>query len=146
MSLYSLYIQVQDGQPINHPALAGHLYGAFGGIPDNWKPFTNVDLPSNTIMPVGVYQIAEAIYVPDGDGFKHQWFVRDMSEEEKAEKINGRRSVQPFPSWSFDEPTCAWLPPTPKPDSEKPWVWDEETLAWKDMTPPELQLSAVSFI
>jgi len=142
----SHYIQVQDGQPINHPALVDHLYGAFGGIPDNWKPFSCVDQPSNTIMPVGVYQRAEVIYVPDGEGFKDQWFVRNMSEEEKAEKINGWRSAQPFPSWSFDEPTCSWMPPTPKPDSDKPWAWDEETLAWKDMTPPELHLSAVSFI
>jgi len=96
-------------------------------------------------MPVGVYQVAEVIYLPEGEGFKDQWFVRDMSEEERIEKINAYRALQPYPSWSFDELICAWVPPTPIPDIEKWWAWDEETLGWKDITPPELRLSAVSF-
>lgn len=141
----SLYIQVQDGQPINHPTLVDHLYGAFGGIPDNWKPFTRVDCPSRTVMPVDVYQVAEFIYLADGEGFKDQWFVRDMSEEEKAEKIDRAQGRQPYPSWSFDESTCTWVPPIPKPLTIEWSVWDEEALAWKDVTPPEMQLSAVSF-
>ena len=142
----SFYIQVQDGQCVNHPAEPTDLYAAFGKIPDNWKPFTRVARPSTTLLPVGVYQIAEVIYVPDGDGFKHQWFVRDMSEEERAEEIASVQGRQPFPSWAFDEPSCSWLPPIPKPTSDKPWRWDEETLAWKDITPPQIPLSAVSFI
>jgi hypothetical protein len=142
----SFYIQVHENQPVNHPTVGDQLCGAFGKIPSNWKPFTWVDQPSNTTMPVDVYQVAEAIYAPDGDGFKHQWFVRDMSEEERIKKIADIRSFFHFPSWSFDEPTCSWLPPIPKPDSDKPWAWDEETLNWKDMTPPQIPLSAVSFV
>jgi hypothetical protein len=142
----NLYIQVQEGQPINHPATDSNLYGAFGNIPDNWKPFTKITKPTETILPVGAYQIAESIYTPDGDGFKDKWVVRDMSEQEKAEKVNAWKASPPYPSWSFDETTCSWLPPISKPKSDKILVWDEDTLAWKDITPPELQLSAVSFI
>ena len=35
---------------------------------------------------------------------------------------------QPYPSWTLDEETCIWQPPTPKPEGN--YVWDEETQNW----------------
>jgi len=35
---------------------------------------------------------------------------------------------KPFDSWTLDEPTCQWIPPTPKPDGY--FNWNESTKAW----------------
>ena len=36
---------------------------------------------------------------------------------------------QPYASWTLDESTCYWQPPTPKPE-EGQWYWNEATLEW----------------
>ena len=47
-----LYIQVENGQPINHPAFADNLTQAFGQIPNTWEPFYRIERP----VP-GVYEV-----------------------------------------------------------------------------------------
>lgn len=37
---------------------------------------------------------------------------------------------QPFPSWTLDEDTCVWQPPTPKPTDDKVYEWNESTTSW----------------
>jgi hypothetical protein len=37
---------------------------------------------------------------------------------------------QPYPSWTLNEDTCLWQPPTPMPTDGKMYDWDEETLSW----------------
>lgn len=39
---------------------------------------------------------------------------------------------QPYPSWSLNEDTCQWTPPTPCPEDDKDYEWDEATLGWKE--------------
>jgi hypothetical protein len=52
---------------------------------------------------------------------------------------------QPYPSWTLNEDTCDWEPPTPMPvnpytpDQEAYWLepqyqWDEATLSWTKPT------------
>jgi hypothetical protein len=36
---------------------------------------------------------------------------------------------QPFPSWTLNESTCRWEPPTSMP-TDGGYYWDEPTLAW----------------
>lgn len=38
---------------------------------------------------------------------------------------------RPFPSWTLNEDTCAWDPPTPYPDDGQPYAWDETAMSWK---------------
>ena len=38
---------------------------------------------------------------------------------------------QPFASWTLDESTCYWQPPTPRPE-EGDWYWKEDTTEWVD--------------
>ena len=38
---------------------------------------------------------------------------------------------QPFASWTLDESTCYWQPPTPRPE-EGVWYWSESVLAWTE--------------
>ena len=140
-----LYIQIADGSPINHPAYAANVYSALGGIPADWVPFTRIPKPHEAFLPVGVYQVSEVSYIPDGEGWKDSWSVRDMTPDEKEEKIAQVQSYQPYPSWVWDEPTCAYQPPSAQPEGAY-WRWDESSQAWIDVTPPDMKLSSVSFL
>ena len=40
---------------------------------------------------------------------------------------------QPFPSWVFDQATCWWEPPVPKPTAPGMWKWDETTQTWNEV-------------
>ena len=38
---------------------------------------------------------------------------------------------QPYPSWTFNETTCLWDAPTPRPESNQHlFTWDEDSLSW----------------
>ena len=39
---------------------------------------------------------------------------------------------QPYPSWTLDEDTCQWNPPTPLPEDieVERYNWDEDTTCW----------------
>mgnify|MGYP000029434226 CR=1 FL=1 len=41
----------------------------------------------------------------------------------------------PFPSWTLDEETCWWMPPTPMPDDGQIYDWDEATTSWVVVAP-----------
>lgn len=38
--------------------------------------------------------------------------------------------LQPYASWTLDEQTCLWNPPTPMPIDDKRYTWDEPTTSW----------------
>jgi hypothetical protein len=40
---------------------------------------------------------------------------------------------KPYPSWTLDDDTCLWQPPTPYPDDENTYTWDEDTLTWVEV-------------
>jgi hypothetical protein len=42
---------------------------------------------------------------------------------------------QPFQSWTLNEDSCLWQPPTSMPDDGKMYDWDETTLSWIEVTP-----------
>ena len=50
---------------------------------------------------------------------------------------------KPHNSWSLNEETCLWDPPTPMPEDAntgeppKRYAWDEITTSWVDVTPTE---------
>jgi len=37
---------------------------------------------------------------------------------------------QPFASWTLDEQTCYWNPPTPYPNDDKKYTWNESQRTW----------------
>lgn len=37
---------------------------------------------------------------------------------------------QPFDSWTLNEDTCVWEPPTSKPDDGNDYTWNEENQSW----------------
>jgi hypothetical protein len=40
---------------------------------------------------------------------------------------------KPYASWTLDEQTCLWNPPTPFPTDGKGYVWNEDDLVWDEM-------------
>ena len=40
---------------------------------------------------------------------------------------------QPFPSWTLDEETCLWNPPTAYPNDGLQYVWNESTTSWGEV-------------
>ena len=40
---------------------------------------------------------------------------------------------QPFSSWSLNQTTWLWVPPTPYPTDTKDYYWDEPTLSWVEI-------------
>jgi hypothetical protein len=42
---------------------------------------------------------------------------------------------KPYNSWTLNEDSCLWQPPTPMPDNGKMYDWDETTLSWIEVTP-----------
>jgi len=41
--------------------------------------------------------------------------------------------LKPFPSWTLNEDTCIWEPPTPMPDDNKMYQWDESKKEWVEI-------------
>ena len=140
----NLYIQTQDGQPINHPAWEDNLIEAFGSIPENWEPFVRVEKPTPTM-----YQVLEAeepVYTKVAGVWTDVWSLRDMTAEEKAIKQENTRSsfstreyVENWSAWTFDEATNTMIPPIPRPEPDQTkldvgirTVWCGADNNWKD--------------
>jgi hypothetical protein len=137
----NLYIQVdENGNTANHPAFEDNLLQAFGSIPSNWEPFIRVQQPTpNT------YQILEnttSTYQKINGTWTDVWQLRDMTDIEKATKqqaVKDAWSSNPnannFTAWTFDESTCAYIPPQPKPTDTPPtgqtYRWQGNTNSWQ---------------
>jgi hypothetical protein len=43
-------------------------------------------------------------------------------------------SPKPYASWTLNEDTCLWEPPTPYPNDNKLYTWNESTTSWVEIT------------
>jgi hypothetical protein len=41
---------------------------------------------------------------------------------------------KPYPSWTLNEDTCRWTPPTQRPTDGKVYRWNESTTSWVEVT------------
>ena len=89
----SLYIQVENGEPVNHPALESNLLDAFGSIPSNWEPFIRKYKPE--VDTANTFQIVEEspVYTKQGNNWEDVWIVRDMTQEEKDAWVNSPNNI-----------------------------------------------------
>ena len=47
--------------------------------------------------------------------------------------LNGFIPPSPFPSWVFNETTCNFDPPIPKPSDGNEYIWNEENQSWDEV-------------
>jgi hypothetical protein len=132
-----LFIRIQDGQPHRNPILEDNFIEAFPHIdPNNLPPefalFERVENP----RAAGVYQVDEVSYQWVEGMVKDVWTVREMTAEEKAAQqqfVKDAWAVRPnlenFVAWVFDEATCAYQPPIPRPESGI-YFWQGTTSSW----------------
>lgn len=131
----NLYIQTENGNPINHPAFEDNLIAAFGSIPAHWEAFIRVERPIPTIYQVldsqePTYQKANGIWTD-------VWALRDMTSDEITAKQQAEKdrwlalpNRENFTAWTFNEATCQYEPPIPRPTDGKAYRWDGATNSW----------------
>jgi len=137
-----LFIRIKDGQPFEHPILGDNFRQAFpdvdtSNLPAEFARFIRVKAPV-----VGPYEKNQTVsYQLVGSEYTDVFSVEQMTAEEIAAKQQAVKdawasSPVSFASWSFNEATCAYEAPTPRPTDGKFYTWDEPTLAWVEVTAP----------
>lgn len=136
----NLYIEIENGQPKNHPAFEDNLMQAFGVIPANWEFFVRVKRPM-----LEVYQVLEsetATYEKINDVWTDVWSVRNMTDQEKTNKqqatkdaFNSQEQAENWSAWTLDEATCEMVPPIPRPEPIKGVLvmWCGADNNWKEV-------------
>ena len=134
----NLYIQLENGEPVNHPIMESNLVQAFPNIdlnnlPSNFARFERVPSPV-----VGVYEVAEGLTYEWVDGIvKDVHHIRTMTEQERTAKQDTVKTEwqqnNGFASWIFNEDLCRFEPPTAYPTDGKFYVWDEPAISWVEM-------------
>jgi hypothetical protein len=135
----NLYIQLQNGEPINHPIVEENLRQAFpeldlNNLPETFARFERVPAPG-----IGVYEVGEGSTYEWVDGIvKDVHHVRAMTAEEQTAKQDATKAEwqqnNGFASWTFNEETCRFDPPVPYPADGKFYVWDEPATNWVERT------------
>jgi hypothetical protein len=130
----SLYIQLQNGEPVNHPIMEENLRQAFpemdlNNLPETFARFERVAGPG-----VGVYEVSEGATYEWVDGIvKDVYHIRAMTAEERTAKQDQVKTAwqqNGFASWIFDEDQCRFLPPLAYPEDGHQYYWDEPTVNW----------------
>ena len=151
-----LFIQLRDGQPFEHPIFYENFRQAFPTIDpenlpaDQFAKFIRVAPPE-----LGIYEVYVGVtYQWVGDVVKDVHEVRPMTDEEKAEKQQkfkdfwvSRPQAENWAAWTFDEATCAYVPPIPRPDNpeNKDIRWCGADNNWKEVPPRPTDGKAYKF-
>jgi hypothetical protein len=135
-----LYIRIKDGQPFEHPIFGDNFRQAFPDVDTNNLPaefarFVRVPTPM-----LGPYEKNQTVSYQLADGaYRDVFSCEQMTAEEIAAKQQAMKNAwaeNGFASWTFNEATCEFDPPTPRPTDGKFYYWDEPTLVWVEMASP----------
>ena len=136
-------IQIKNGEPYQHPISAENLAQAFPHVDINnlgsdFAVFIRSPRPTDP----GVYKQTQFSYVWNNGVVEEIWEIVDVSPTEKQRLIDEARSVFQelnatgnFSAWTFEESTCSYRAPTPRPNDGKPYFWQGLTNSWV-ATPP----------
>jgi hypothetical protein len=132
-----LFIRIKNGQPFEHPIFGDNFRQAFPHVnvdelPEWVARFTRVPQPD-----VGVYEVYEgSSYGWQNDVVADVHHIRAMTSEEIAfeqQRVKSYWEKSGYPSWVFDEATCAFKPPVIYPEDGKNYQWDEPTTSWVEI-------------
>jgi hypothetical protein len=99
-------------------------------LPDTFAEFERVAPPA-----LGPYEKNLQVSYELVDGkYKDVFTKENLTDAEKTAKQNQVKAEwadnNGYASWTFNEDTCAFEPPTPEPDDGKIYYWEEESLSW----------------
>jgi|LakMenE18May11ns_1017448.scaffolds.fasta_scaffold9445533_2 hypothetical protein len=102
-------------------------------VVDNWNI---VDGEGNEVESIGIAYL-ESVHGSDSNFIWRQTSYNNNMRKNYAgigmTWDAGRNAFippKPFNSWTLNEDTCRWDPPTPMPNDGKMYSWNEETLSW----------------
>jgi hypothetical protein len=134
-----LFIRIQNGQPFEHPIFGDNFRQAFPDVDTNNLPagfarFVRVQAPV-----VGPYEKNQTVSYQLIDGVYTDVFAcEQMTTEEVTAKQQAVKDAwaanNGFTSWTFNETTCMFEAPTPRPADDKFYRWDEPTTSWVEVT------------
>jgi hypothetical protein len=153
----NLYIQIQNGQPVNHPAFEDNLLSAFGQIPADWEPFVRVVRPT-----LGVYEVLDSevsVYGKIDGVWTDVWALRAMTDAEKVEKQQHIQDLyknlpyaENWSAWTLDVDICRMVPPITRPEPDQTKItagiqtfWCGAEGGWKDTPPYPIDEKAYDF-
>jgi len=100
---------------------------------DNWNI---VDGEGNEVEAIGIAYL-ESVHGSDSNFIWRQTsYNNNMRKNYAGVGMTwdaGRNAFippKPFNSWTLNEDTCRWDPPTPMPNDGNRYIWNEETLSW----------------
>jgi hypothetical protein len=147
----NLYIQVENGQPINHPSLEENLIEAFGAIPENWESFVRIERP--ILEWNQTFEDPHVIYGAVNGEWTDVFQIRELTAEEQEQKraqeaeqakqdhkllidsYKAKWDVLPqrdnFSAWMFNEETIQYEPPIPRP-TDREVIWHGASNSWVD--------------
>ena len=135
----NLYIQLHNGEPVNHPIMEDNLRQAFPEMDLNNLPETFARFERVVPTMLGIYEVGEGSTYEWADGVvKDVHHVRAMTLEEKTAKQDVTKAEwqqsNGFASWTFNEELCRFDPPVPYPSDGKVYVWNEPATSWVEYT------------
>ena len=141
----NLYIRVEDGQPVEHPATEENLLQAFpDGIPLNWEPFVRVVPP--VLSDYEIFDDPHVTYEKVDGVWTDVHQVVQVSEEEKIAIVQAKKQREietyklaweklpqrdNFSAWVFNEKTMKYEPPIPRP-TDREVIWHGASNGWVD--------------
>jgi hypothetical protein len=113
-----LYIRIKDGQPIDHPILGDNLRDALqidtNNLPSEFAPFVRRE---NNVV-IKPYEVVEVRYEWDGPVVQDVFYVRNMTDEEKAAFREEMYNIPHPDDYVFDETLVRWVLNRDLPGSE----------------------------
>ena len=121
----SYFAEIDDNNIVKRVIAASeeNINKELWGSPDNW-----IQTSYNTR---GGVHYAPNSHTPDGGVALRKNYAGkgDTYDASKDAFI----APQPYPSWTLNEDTCQWEPPTAYSDDDKMCRWDEDNLKWKEI-------------
>ena len=128
----NLFIKVEDGRPVNHPATEENLRMLYEDFDPENPPEPFEKFARRQPAAITKWQKVERLPYEKIDGVWTDVFnVIDFTEAEiEIWKYERRKQFIFSDTWEWNDEKGEWEPPVPYPADGKPYLWDNEQKNW----------------